>query len=1349
MREGEPLSVYLPGLLLRELARGPDAAPEELPAAVLFADLSGFTQLAEQLAAEGSTGLERLTERLNVELGWIVECVRHYGGDVVRFAGDAIFALWPAAAADLQSAVLRACRCGLDVHTRRGGLGVRVGISAGPVLPLIFGGGRPRREFFVAGAPLRQMGRAERLAAAGEVLLAADAWAQVAGLADGEARAEGAVRLLHLRVPVVSEGPPAPAGSVPEDTLRAFIPRTLLNLVDAGHRGWGAELRPLTVMFVNLPELGVGGPAEAARLTALIEVMQREIYAVSGSINKLLVEDKGLVLLAGFGLPPHVHENDAARALHAARRIRDRLRAEGVGHGVGIATGRAFCGIYGCAERREYSILGDVVNLAARLMQAAEDDVLCDAATARALGDGGAGLAGPFAVQVRGKATPVTVYRPLIGDTPTPLRGRARGELLGRERERDALAERLDRLAADEGGLVVIRGDPGLGKSALLDDASALASSRGLAVLVGAGGDIEQAAAYHAWKSVMADLCARDRAHTAEERWAWLASGLASHPRGAEWAPLLASLLDLPADDRTAAARLTAAARAEAVRELVLHLLRRAGAPLLVLFDDVQWLDPASWSLCAALRHGIPGALLVLAGRLDAAAPPPPLAELLETSDALLLTLEPLTDEAIEEVVAERLNASRLDAALADLLRGRAEGNPLFAVELALALRSVGSVVIEGDVARLNPRGVADDELPDTIQGVVLSRLNQQTQQQQLTLKIASVVGRHFGARIVRDVHPLEVDRPHVEEHLGALTRASLITPFAAPEPTYAFRHSVIQEVAYSLLAHAQRRQLHRALAEWQERCGTTTPERYAVLAYHWSRAQERERARDYAERAGLHASAGGVFHEAAYFFEQAIGLEDPSTSAPELLRRARWRRSLGEARSEIGAHNAALSVLLEGIALLGRRLPEGRLGWILLGLAQAVRFALKPARGRERADPRRERDAELARLTALVTYEFFFAVRLLEMVVMSLLSVNLAERSGSYSPSALAYNNLGYLLGLLGADRASARTFARARMGDVRAQCRSHLSEGLLALGRADFAAAERHFERSLSVAQEAGDRFGAASAISSFGTVHELRGDFAAALAQADALMTVARGCGNRRFEFWGVIARGTACTLLGRHDEAVAWVARRDDLAEEDVLTSIGVHGIRAHVHLRAGDLDEALRHAALCEPQLRRTGAGVFTHIKALTGISEVYLAAWEDHLARGSDVPRDIKASARRAVRDFAAYARTFPIGQSRAARVRGDLHWLEGRRQRARAAWRRALAAAESAGLDYDAALARLHHARRADPAAPERSADLDAARATFARLGAAHELALTDAVADAARPTTEPERDDRARAAG
>jgi class 3 adenylate cyclase len=390
------LTSYVPALITRSLATDP--APVSAPvssqfqAAVLFADISGFTALTERLAQKGPVGAEELTQLLNAYFGQLIDLVQVHGGDIVKFAGDALVALWPAGITDedLATVTYRAAQCGLLVqavlHDHPAGEGIRltqrVGIGAGEVLVRHVGGVFGRWEFMVSGPPLAQIGRAGRLAQPGQVILSSEAWELVGDRCrgtplPGEA---GAALLEDVGEPLPFYARPAPAlAAEAEMALRAYIPGAILARLAAGQSGWLAELRRVTVIFLNLPDLSHAIPLEQAQ--AVMRALQSTLYHYEGSINKLSVDEKGIMLVAALGLPPLAHEDDAARAVQAALAMQAELRRMNLRSALGITTGQAFCGSVGNSVRREYTMLGDVVNLAARLMQAAPDNILVDTAT--------------------------------------------------------------------------------------------------------------------------------------------------------------------------------------------------------------------------------------------------------------------------------------------------------------------------------------------------------------------------------------------------------------------------------------------------------------------------------------------------------------------------------------------------------------------------------------------------------------------------------------------------------------------------------------------------------------------------------------------------------------------------------------------------------------------------------------------------------------------------------------------------------------------------------------------------------------------------------------------------------
>ncbi|MBI3302237.1 MAG: guanylate cyclase, partial [Deltaproteobacteria bacterium] len=215
--------------------------------------------------------------------------------------------------------------------------------------------------------------------------------------------------------------------------------------------------------------------------------------------------------------------------------------------------------------------------------------------------------------------------------------------------------------------------------------------------------------------------------------------------------------------------------------------------------------------------------------------------QLLRVPGIQRLQLDVLSSDDALALVGQRLGVPRVSETVSALIYERAEGNPFFIEELTSALRDAGLILVTDGVCQLAP-GVDLSALtfPDTVQGVIASRIDQLTPPQQLTLKVASVIGRVFAFHVLHDIYPVQETKAQLATSLDTLQRVDL-TPLYAPEPdlAYLFKHVITQEVAYNLLLFAQRRELHCAVAEWYERTytGDLAPF-YPLLAHHWSKAE-------------------------------------------------------------------------------------------------------------------------------------------------------------------------------------------------------------------------------------------------------------------------------------------------------------------------------------------------------------------------------------------------------------------------------------------------------------------------------------------------------------------------------
>jgi len=922
----QTLVSYVPTLITRHLATDPTPittpTSERFSAAVLFADISGFTALTERLAQQGPAGAEDLTQELNTYFGQLIDIIIHYGGDVVKFAGDALTAIWTTSLdiekteeESISGLTRQAAACALAVQTALKNhrttdgvqLSLRIGLGAGNVAAMHVGGVYGRWEFVITGSPLNQVSQAEAKAQPGEVVLSPEAWDLVEAYATGQVLSDGYTRLATISAETEVVPPESPEVSLAVETaLRAYLPGAILTRLAAGQRGWLAELRWVTVLFINLPNLTYTTPLDQAQM--VMQALQTALYRYEGSVNKISVDDKGATLVAALGLPPLAHEDDASRGVQAALTMQAALQDLNWRCAIGVTTGRAFCGVVGNETRREYTMMGDVVNLAARLMQAAggklpvsenTPPILCDKTTYE-VAQTQVTFETLSPIQVKGKAQPVLIYRPKF-ETPTPQsktvgRYRPKTTMVGRTTEKMILSDKLQNLLRGQNNVVIIEGEAGIGKSRLIDDLMRReAPAFGVDSLLGAGDAIEKTTAYHAWWPIFREIfnvTDTSDIHLARHQVQGQLSILA--PAMVEWAPLLNAVLPLDFPDNDVTALIEGKTRAENTQALLVQILneKQGRAPLLLVIEDAHWLDSASWALLQQIKDAIHPLLIVIATRpmiemqpVMATALPTEYKQLLADPNTQHLQLEALPLKEALFLICQHLGTDNLPEPVATYILEKTEGHPFFSEELAYALRDNGLIKIINGECHL---AVEIDDLhtlnfPDTLQGVITSRIDRLTPPQQLALKVASILGRVFAFQILRDVYPIDADKPYLSDNLDTLERLDL-TPMETPEPdlTYIFKHIITQEVAYNLMAFAQRRQLHQIVAEWYERTyADELASFYPLLAHHWRKAtagQEVEarlvfKTVDYLQKAGDASARIYANTEAITYYRHALNL--------------------------------------------------------------------------------------------------------------------------------------------------------------------------------------------------------------------------------------------------------------------------------------------------------------------------------------------------------------------------------------------------------------------------------------------------------------------------------------------
>lgn len=1347
-------SAFIPVDRRQALALG-QALPDRASGATLFADISGFTPLAEELtrAFGPERGAEELVSQLNQIYDALIAEVDRYGGSVIGFSGDGVMCWFDgddgrratASGLAIQKAMQK---FGAVQISRRApvAITVKVAVAAGPVRRFVVGDPSIQLIDVLAGKTLDRLEDVEQAADKGEVVLDETTWAAVAPIAQMSGwrnRTGTRYAIVTGLTTTVETKPwlPLERDALTEAQVRPWVLGPVYERLVRGQSGFLADLRPATALFLSFGGIDYDNDERAGeQLDSFIRRVQQILDRYEGTLVALTFGDKGSYLHIALGAPI-AHDDDAERAVAAAMDLRalgDELPFIN-SIKMGLSRGYMRTGAYGSADRLSYGVQGDEVNLAARLMQrAAPGQILVSERIATAVGS--LYHLNPLGqVRVKGKQDAVRVLA-VIERIQTKTLPSDASELVGRAAERALLAERLKALRGQKtSSVVLVEGEAGIGKSRLVESLRYEAQVAAVTSLTGAGDATERATPYHAWRPVFAQLFKLDalpedkptrRAHVLSE------VETAVGPELARFVPLLGAVLPLDFQDNELTAQMSGQVRADNTQQLLTQLLQHlAGAwSLLLVLEDAHWFDSASWALARRVAHEVNPVMQALVLRPLAEPLPVEYRNLLNDPETVRLQLAPLSPTEVQALVSQRLGVESLPSAVTELLSEKAEGNPFFSQELAYALRDAGLVLIRNGQCQIAPNvDLKAAAFPETVQEVVTSRIDRLTATQQLTLKVASVIGRLFAFRILRDTYPIASDRPLLREQLEILSQLDF-TATEAPDPelAYIFKHFIIRDVSYGLLLFAQRRELHREIAEWYERNhpDDLSPY-YALLAHHWEKAEVPAKAIEYLEKSGEQALRSFANEEAAAFFEQALKLAKDTVPEISLSRRAKWELQTGEAYVNLSKYVEGRKHLEAGLALAGYPVPSGTGMEALNALAQALlqighrtwaaRYIRRSAAGRGDllAIPRAyERLAEATYFQGEMVLPIFASFR----------GLNLAETIGPSPELARSSANVGTQLGFIPLHGAARGYLARAleianRSEHLEAREYVSMVNSYYYSGIGDWAQVQEQAGRVLDISRQLGDVRRWQDVTSHLVAMYYLQGDFAACLRLADELYAVANRRSDARFIALALQAKAFCDIYVGELDRAMTWLeALRPLVGAGDEVTVLPLKmellGLESIVRLRRGESQAALDAA---DHALALTAKAIPSFYAAITGYAGP-AAVYLDFLER-KDTRPGLAKSANRALQTLGKYARVFPIGKPRLRLYQGRYARLTNKPEQARKSWQASLALAQGLGMVYDKGLAHYEIARNAAADSAERQQHRDAAMDIFARLNAAYDL--------------------------
>ncbi|MBU0596091.1 AAA family ATPase, partial [Candidatus Bipolaricaulota bacterium] len=812
----ERLAAYLPVDRRRAIASGKGLADRTV-GSVLLADISGFTPLTEALVAGlgPRRGADELTKLLNTVYTALVSRVHHFGGSVICFIGDALISCF------LDDSGLRALSCGLQMqrtmrqfqafpapHGGRVSLAMKAAVAAGPMRRFLIGNPAIQRMDVLAGATVDRLTEAEHLAERGEVIASPEVARKLFSrlLLSKWRGTHGVVEGLRENV-VPTPWPDLAYAGLTAQALGPYLLSPVHERVTAGQGEFLAELRPVSVLFLQFGGIDYDDDdAGGEKLDVYTRWVQGVANRYGGYVLLLTTADKGSHLYVVYGAL-EAHEDDRQRAVATALRLQEPPSELGfiTGVRIGVSYGRARVGAYGGESRRTYGALGDAVNLAARLMQAAPcGEIRCSESIYEASRDRWSFDVLP-AVELKGMERPQPVYRPHPRERTNVVRdGRA---LIGRREElEDVRRSMREALGGTRRGLL-IEGEAGIGKSRLVEEVRRIAGEAGFTCLFGATDSIEQHAAYRVWRGILLDLLriSDSGGDPVELRARVVERVTALGPATAARAPLLNDILMLGIPESPLTRSYEPGVRQDSLAALVGELMRQAASrgPLVLIIEDAHWLDSLSWELLVSVARALANrpALLVLTHRPFPEPIPTEFSTLRGMGGVEPMLLGSLSPDDTLELAAVRLGltATALPEAVVGLLADRAEGNPFYATELIGALLDQGLLAMDGASCRVTVDATAlRKSVPDTLEGVVLARLDQLPAEVQLTVKVAAVVGRSFLLRTLESIHPGRIESADLRKHLAhTASRRLTVLETEDPEPAFAFQHAVTQQVAY------------------------------------------------------------------------------------------------------------------------------------------------------------------------------------------------------------------------------------------------------------------------------------------------------------------------------------------------------------------------------------------------------------------------------------------------------------------------------------------------------------------------------------------------------------------------
>lgn len=1300
-------------------ADGSDFPSREVHAgALLLTDISGWTRLTTVLASQGGAGIERASRLLNDFFSDLIELVESQGGAVFSFAGDSLLAGWPvdSTCPSLSTATLRACECALAIkrrfsqhHTGEQEFRVRLSVGAGEMSFLHVGEPSRRVFFLVDGAAHAQASAAGTSADADEVLVSKEAWQLVADHCEGEQKTTAAI---HLRQ-VSGSGAPMPRRRKKKTLartrdLRAYLPKALSERLKSPLPAWLGELRAVTVCFLQL--IDTQGTADLLRINSLVLSVLETVERLGGDLLQIETIERGVNLLIVFGLPGESHEDDPRRLLLASLEIQASATQAHWGVSGGITTGQVFCGVVGGARFAEYRVLGDVVNLAARFVTVAAGRIMADQETAGAAKNA-IQFDGPWPLQIPGFRRAFKVYIPVaplqLAETQTPA------PLVDREQELRLLVECLRNIDPVRQIVVMISGEPGIGKSALVTALAGESLKSGIPVFKGSTDALEQTTPFFVWLAIIRTALNIDDLPSGQSAEETAESALYEAGEIARFAPLLNDVLSFKIKDNAFTARMTSEVRAKNLRQLlawvVSNSLRERSA--LLILEDIHWIDKASLILLEDILTSTKGVMVVLTSRQLASALTEEQLCSQFADEGIQLPLDRLKDTDSLSLARQALSRKSIPRRLESAVIDSSGGNPLFIGELCRVFEQM-----DANDSNRQASGAALPipwPPPKSIESVVLSRIDNLPAEPRTLIKIISVAGAHFSVEELQTLRPVVLAEINVAGAIKQLVERHLLEEIPELSRHYRFRHAIIRDVVYESMLTTQRQEAHTAVAEALEAKLGNDAASMPLILQHWRGADDTANVMTYLDKVAELKLKQYDNTAAISLIQELFSLSNLSARGLTHQRQAKCELIIADAAKSAGQMELSRRSYEKGLALLGMPVPVSTSG-LAMFLAREALIQVwnrlfprdQPTVSKTTSSTEREDFLAAARAHDALTQIYYFAGEKVRLLHATLRATNLAERFHELTPTlAISYSSLGAICGVIPLRRDAEYYTARAanivrRFNDPVASIHVHLLAGLYRTAVGDWIRARDEFEPGIDLSLTLGDMRKWSELAVGLETISGpwlLTSSFTG-IDTWHALISQICANGHERGDLQvlacGLLGAVRGSRVLNRYqDEEQEQLAELEQLvdghtADLELIHCVEAAGLLANAAWRRGDHDTWSAWLRQAQRFMGNVNPGMKS--RTLPALAAVFDSCvdWREARVESKSICSQHIDIADDAVKKLKHFSRIYPIGRPAALRCEGDLRLVHGNQEKGARFWKQSLRSAIALGMPRDAVAA-------------------------------------------------------------